>query len=154
MLLLTVLTIVGFQVKADVPAHRVSTHSEFMIRSSTMTGWVYYNCDSVEQAVTDLLSKLGASNISVRCTGGIDHSHPPMDAYVDVTFDALKLAAINDTDIVMANYLPVKIRSWDDCDLKSQIFKNTQSGFSMTDVKVSSCSNPSSAFKASLKTLF
>ena len=154
-LLFTLLAVVGFQVQAQqVPAHRVASQHEFTIRSSTLTGWVYYNCDSVEQTVTDLLSELGAKNISVRCTGGIEYGRPPMDAYVDVSFDALKLAAINDTDTVMANWTPLQIRSWDNCDLKSQILKNTQSGFSMTDVKVSSCSSSSSQFRASLTTLF
>ncbi|MBC7457588.1 MAG: hypothetical protein H7235_04875 [Bdellovibrionaceae bacterium] len=153
-LLLIFVAVIGLQANADVPAHRVSMHKEFSIRSSTQTGWVYYNCDSVEQAVTDLLSKIGASNISVRCSGGIENGQPPMEAYVDVTFDALQLASINDTNIVMANWTPVKIHSWDDCDLKSQIFKDTQAGFAIKDVKISSCSSPSSQFKASLTTLF
>jgi hypothetical protein len=153
-LFLALIAVVGFQVKAAVPAHRVSIHKEFTLWSSTPTGSIYYNCDSVEDAVTELLSKLGARNISVRCTGGIQDYEPPMDAFVDVTFDALKLAAINDTGIVMANWTPISIHSWDDCELKSAIFTNTMSGFSMTNVKVSSCSSTSSQFRASLTTLF
>ena len=154
MFVLALIAVVGFQAKADVPAHRVSTHKEFVIRSSTIDGWVYYNCDSVEDTVTDLLTKLGAGNISVRCTGGIQDDQPLMDAFVDVTFDALKVAGASDTDTVMAKWTPVKIDSWDNCDLKSQILKETQSGFSMMDVKVSSCWDSSSPFRASLTTLF
>jgi len=154
MFVLAMIATIGFQVKADVPAHRVSAHKEFIIRSSTIDGWTYYNCDSVEDTVSDLLSQLGATNISVRCTGGIQDDQPLMDAFVDVKFDALKVAGASDTDTVMANWTPVKINSWDNCDLKSQILKETQSGFSMMDVKVSSCWDSSSPFRASLTTLF
>jgi hypothetical protein len=154
-LFIALVVMLGFQVHAEVPAHRVSTHKEFSIRSSTSPGEsVYYNCDSVENAVTDLLSKLGARNISVWCTGGIQYDQPPMDAFVDVSFDALNLANINDTGIVMANWTPIKIHSWDDCELKTQIFNNTQSGFSMSNVRLASCLNSTSQFRASLTTLF
>jgi hypothetical protein len=50
----------------------------------------YYNCDSVEDRVESHLETLGASNISVRCSGGLDtwSSMPPMPAYVTASFDA------------------------------------------------------------------
>jgi hypothetical protein len=157
-LLLAILVgVFGFQIaKAEVPAHVVSTHREFPIRSSFGPGGhVYYNCDSVEAAVKDLLSQLGARRINVRCTGGIDEGRPPMDAYVEVSFRALKLAAINDTGIVMANWKWVQIHSWDDCYLKNEIFENVKTGFSMMDVsKARSCSRVDSQFRARLRTLF
>lgn len=155
LLLIAFIYVLGLQASADVPAHLVSTHKEFTIRSATsFGGWVYYNCDSVENAVTDLLTKLGASNIRVWCTGGLQDNQPPMDAYVDVSFDALKLAAINDTGIVMAHWTPIKIHTWDSCELETEIFNNTRSGFSMTNVAVSRCSSSTSQFRASLTTLF
>lgn len=156
-LVLLLACLAGFQfAHADVPAHLVQTTKEFTIRSSFGAGGrVYYNCDSVESSVADMLSEMGAIRINVRCSGGIQDNFPPMDAYVRVTFTALKLAAINDRDVIKADWKRVDLHSWDDCVLKTQVFENVQSGFALSDVRrTTQCSSPSSQFRANFLALF
>lgn len=47
----------------------------------------YYNCQSVESTVESHLESLGAQNISVRCSGGIEMGWT-MPAHVTAKFDA------------------------------------------------------------------
>jgi hypothetical protein len=63
----------------------------FTIPSRDLGTVTYYNCDSVEDAVERNLETLGATNISVRCTGGLDTWNPgwSTDAMVRATFDTI-----------------------------------------------------------------
>lgn len=51
--------------------------------------YTFFNCDSVEGQVETLIEKLGGTNVSVRCTGGLDPwgNMPPMPAYITAKFE-------------------------------------------------------------------
>lgn len=84
---LTVLTLV-FSVSASAGEWATKKIS---FSPSTYTGGGtqhWYNCDSVEDTVEKHLEDLGATNISVRCSGGLDNGRFPSPAFVSGTFDA------------------------------------------------------------------
>lgn len=68
----------------------VSKTVSFSVGGRGGLNYSYYNCDSVEDTVESHLEKLGATNISVRCSGGLQYPSPmpPMPAFVKASFDA------------------------------------------------------------------
>lgn len=87
---------------------------KFSVSVGGMGGWntTYYNCDSLEDRVESNLEKLGAVNVRVRCSGGLDTwGHmPPMPAYVTASFDA----PVAGTTTTRA--LTIKSRMGDSCE--------------------------------------
>jgi hypothetical protein len=92
---------------------------EYVSRSINLSlggvgGWntTYYNCDSLEGTVEDHLTNLGAANVKVNCTGGLDTwgNMPPMPAYVRATFDAAVPTGVRTTTRT------IKSQSGDNCE--------------------------------------
>ncbi len=103
-------------------------------------GSIYYNCDSVENKVEDLLELMGAKNIRVRCTGGLDtfggrFSTPPR---VRATFDAVRSNVRNDG--TYASVKRVEIRKRNNCHLYNSSFKALSRYFEISNAKTSHCS--------------
>lgn len=72
----------------------------------------YYNCRSVEDTVEAHLEAMGAQNISVRCSGGIEMGWT-MPASVTATFDAI----IPEANGVMRE---VVLKGSDSCNLNTE----------------------------------
>jgi hypothetical protein len=109
----------------------------------------YFNCDSVEGQVETLIEKLGGTNVSVRCTGGLDtwRSMPPMPAYVTATFDT-----VGGTGAV--ENVTIKSPAWDsNCELNVPAMEALLPAFSNIKVvsKRASCFDNSSRWSYSLQ---
>jgi hypothetical protein len=133
---------------AGVTVQRVTTETDFMVRSRVGFGEnVYYNCDVVESNLESMLVKMGATNVHVECTGGIDDFRPPYawESQVHMSFEAMKPAAEGATDM-RGEYKAVDFKSWDNCYLYQQAFEEVKSGFDIKDAKVGSCSSSNSGF--------
>lgn len=108
-------------------------------------GHVYYNCDSVENRVEDLLERMGAKNIRVRCTGGLDRfgGRFSTPARVRTSFDVLSSRVRNDG--TRASVQRVEIRKRDNCHLYSTSFKALSRYFETSNQRVSRCSTSRAA---------
>ncbi|MBD65602.1 MAG: hypothetical protein CME62_10375 [Halobacteriovoraceae bacterium] len=92
---------------------------------------VYYNCNSVEDKVEDVLLQLGAKNIRVRCSGGLDRWGMSTDAFVRASFTALS----EDVDgNIIAAVSHEEIRKRSDCHLYSEIVEGVEDKFLMYSV--------------------
>ena len=91
---------------------------------------IYYNCDSVENAVESMMTDFGATNVSVRCTGGLNRwGGFPTEARVSLSMDVLKMKAAG---AMRGEYKSVRIRSFRSCHLLKEIADKTHGLF---DVK-------------------
>lgn len=145
-------------VSADlVPAKRTPVTMQFSLDSTFEPGsTVYYNCDSVEHSLGEMLSDLGASDISVRCSGGIDHSGY-WDAYIDAQFSPVRstLATDDEAGTVMAEWRPVELSGLDNCFLAVQLFDQVRDSFELASVEAPNrCSRIGGRYRIRLMTLF
>lgn len=155
-LLSVVLVALVGQTVLAIPASNVSNSYGFTISSIwDFGGRVYYNCDSVEDAAKDMLQHLGARNISVQCTGGLDHNGmPPMEAYLRVSYDSLKASGSGDPSAIQAYYTAVELRGYQDCFLAQQLFKKFVPTFDTKDVSsVRRCTEASGSYLYRLSVL-
>jgi hypothetical protein len=141
-----------------LPAKVVSNSYSFTLNSNwDFGGKVYYSCDSVEGTATDMLKKMGARNVSVDCSGGMDATNPgwpPMDAYLSVKYDSVKAASGNDGQTVQADYASVVLRDYQNCFMANQLFKKFSPTFDIKDLTgLRSCMEPESNYKYSFDVL-
>lgn len=81
-----------FAVSSAFATEYVSRKLSFSPRTYTGGTVTYYNCDSVESTVESHLATLGAQNIRVSCTGGLEMGWST-PAHVRATFDVAVPAA-------------------------------------------------------------
>ena len=118
-------------------------------------GRVYYNCDDVEVHVKGLLQKMGAQHVSVRCHGGIDRNLPQQawEASLSLRYSALRLTESSE-DSVKVKWAPVQVRTYDNCQLMTQVFNRVKSSFAIRNVKgLRSCGSINRDFRISFETL-
>lgn len=72
----------------------------------------YYSCSAVENTVESHLEALGATNVKVRCSGGIDRGWST-PAFVSGSYD-VKVPETNDMARV------VTLKGYESCDLNSE----------------------------------
>jgi hypothetical protein len=114
--------------------------SNFTISERTGDGArVYYNCDSVESAVEDMLVKLGALDINVRCSGGLDQfGNMHMPANIKSSYRAINLES--DSDVNMSvGVESEKIRNRSQCHLLNSVFMNIKGNFEIASFSKRSC---------------
>ncbi|MCO4754043.1 MAG: hypothetical protein KC478_06155 [Bacteriovoracaceae bacterium] len=144
MKLLLVALLVGSSAFANmVPTAEKTVTKKFRMDSRTDFGArVYYNCDSVEIRGEELLEELGATNILVDCSGGLDPvTRWPMDAYVEATF-TVKVEDANGQGTGM--YEDFLFRSHTSCDLYKSFFDHVKDEFEFAELdRVRSCSSSS-----------
>lgn len=140
----------------DVQAVKTHNSFDFVINGHTdMGNEVYYNCRSVEDFTETMLTKLGATNISVSCTGGIDWGMPTLYPSVTVSFDSIRLPSATATGAqVAATWTDVKIHDFDNCHLANQVLKGVQDHFDIQGLKTSGmCSDSNDSYSFQLSTL-
>ncbi len=143
---------------AAVNAERMSHTSEFMISQHFSPGEeVYFQCDSAENKIETQLEDMGAMNVSVRCSGGIDANMPPSTwgpIWITASYQTLHPAATGTTNTESAEWTAVKIHSFDNCYLMSEVFENVKGNFTMQDVSATSrCMNAGSSYRLQMTTL-
>jgi len=154
---LSVLLNFGFA-HALVGAKQTSYIKDFMLRDNfSAFEKVYYNCDSVESDVQNELAQMGAKNIEVTCTGGLDAFNPNMNApaFVTVSYNTLRLADAGAPDVTSADWKQVTLHSFNNCFLMTQVYDQVKDSLEMKDIKApKSCMHSDSAFSAQFSTLF
>ncbi|MEZ0392937.1 MAG: hypothetical protein ACAH59_12025 [Pseudobdellovibrionaceae bacterium] len=157
-LMIPLLSLFGFSIApASVLTEKNQQQMSFYLDSRFDAGHdVYYNCQSVEMSVTLFLQQLGAQNVYVRCSGGIDDLYPPpaWPAHLNLSFQSLKTASTSVANPISADWKEISINAFDDCFLLSQIFGKIQPGMDIKDVDgPNHCFEPDSAFHLKLKAL-
>lgn len=155
---LCLLAMASFSVaQASVPSKKIGYSQEFMLRSNfSPFENVYYECSSAEDQIEDMLVKMGATNVHVQCSGGLDTFNPIMTvpAHVTVSYETMR-AATNSSDATSADWKAVSIHSFNNCFMMSQVYENVKDSFEMKDLKAPrSCSRADSAFRLEFTTLF
>ncbi len=141
--------------QASVHAERVTIEKQFNLNSYfEIENKVYFNCQSVEDATAKLLTQLGATDIQVHCTGGIQEGLPPVawDSSVEASFSVLKASPEGP---IAADYKAVSIHSIDGCILLNQLFTGVSDAFDIRQFKgTQKCSSVHSRYQVELETLF
>jgi hypothetical protein len=110
---------------------------------------VFYNCDSVEDAVTQTLEDMGAIVRSVRCTGGLDRfGNFHTAARVKTTFDALNSEIDGN---ISSSIQSVEIKNSNSCHLYNSIFKGISDSFEVSKVDMRKCNRPSARTRIKLQ---
>lgn len=106
---------------------------------------VYYNCESVENATRHVLSELGATEIRVKCTGGLDPvSRVHTDAFVRARFFVVE----------QGEFETVVFRDRTNCHLITEIFEGVRGSFILHNVQgVRRCWDASSPYHFSAEVL-
>lgn len=113
---------------------------KFVVDSHTdFGGRAYYDCDAVEMKTADFLELLGASNISVKCSGGLDrHMGWAREAFVVASFDVAQ----------EGSYEEFELKSFDSCHLYKEIFSGVKKAFDFERVdRVRSCMRSSDSVR-------
>lgn len=111
--------------------------ANFTIRDRVGFDIVYYNCDSVEQTVESILGEMGAKDIRVRCTGGLDRmgfNHLP--ARVNAEFEAINAELDGKISV---NIDEVKFRNHRNCHLYNSIVNAVQDQFEIAHIEMRRC---------------
>ena len=99
---------------------RISKAS-FGISSSTSSGSVYYNCDSLEDMTENMLKKLGANDVRVRCSGGLESGTYWGPASITASFSS-------------ASYKAFQLRDSDNCHAAQEIFAGLRSKLDLNSI--------------------
>lgn len=144
---------------AEATVQAVKTHNSFdyVVNGRTAMGnQVYYNCDAAEDYIETLLEKVGATNISVRCTGGIDFGQIPMDSLaIEVSFDSVRLpsATVTGTE-TPAIWKSVKLQDFDNCNLAMETIKGVKDHLEIKDMKgLNRCWDANDSYRVTLSAL-
>lgn len=144
-LVIAALLVSGSAMAVDAGSKEVS----FSVGGRGGLNYTFFNCDSVEGQVETLIEKLGGTNVSVRCTGGLDpwSSMPPMPAYVTATFD-------NAGGTGAVENVTIKSQAWDsNCELNVTALESLLPKFENIKVvsKRASCFDNSSRWSYNLQ---
>lgn len=118
-----------------------AVEEKFTVSHIVAGGYVYYNCDSVEDATEDMLEALGATEINVRCRGGFDNMNPSWSTSARVTANF----ELPEEGVLTS----VELRGRDKCHLATSIYNAVSVHFDVSNEDVSRCSSfrPNSRYK-------
>jgi hypothetical protein len=110
----------------------------------------FYSCDFAERETKLMLTKLGAVDIKVRCSGGLPYQS---SLWVDSTFATIHEVPTDKSD-KFAEITDVGLDYRDSCDFHKTIFDGVISKFQVYAKKVSeSCWYSEGQFRAKVSTL-
>lgn len=140
--------VIAFGASAQmIDAQTMTKKTSFRISSIADFGSrVYYNCDSVENQVESLMERFGATNVSVRCTGGLN----PWGGFATEAFVTLSMdVMVSDANGAMrGEYQTVKVNSFDNCHLLKEVVDNTHGLFDVQDLDYTRrCTRTNARFK-------
>lgn len=105
----------------------------FFVSESTGAGnTTYYSCDGLEDLTKSMLKKLGASDIRVRCSGGLDSGTYWGTPSIDVSFVSPMRGS--GAEARAASYQTVQLRDSDNCHAAQTIFAAIRSRLDLTSV--------------------
>ncbi len=155
-LIVLISSLIGFSnAQASVPAFKTKIVKEFSLNSFFDAGdRVYFNCQTVENTMTDMLTKMGAQDVSVQCYGGIQENLPSdaWEASVRASYTTLQASPNGN---IPSDYKAVSLDSYDSCYLLSQLFTNVEDSFNIKDLTGNtSCPSLDSRMHLKMSTLF
>jgi len=153
--LLALVLSLGFSIaQASVPSERISHRIDFTLDTYFGAGEkVYYDCFSAESAIEDQMERMGAKNVHVRCVGGLDTFNPDMSMPAHIILEFVTLVP-GSPGAVNANWKQVRINSFGNCFMMSQVYEQVKGTMEMQNVKGPGyCADPDSAFHLSFTTL-
>ncbi len=130
------LTVLGLTslAQAAVPTVVNQNKVDFVVNGRADLGaQVYYNCDSVEEYTKNILSQMGATHISVTCTGDFGN-HLTDYPMVHAQFESLRLADPNQSQASgpMADWQVLQLRDFDNCQLARAIVHGVKDSFEIS----------------------
>lgn len=114
-------------------------------------GQIFYNCDSVITKTERMLRKLGAKNIDVDCTGGLDRfgrNHLP--AYVSADFLALNSELSGNRNV---SFQTVRFSERNNCHFVNESLKELSKALEVSELSMRSCAGSRSSARASVTVL-
>ncbi len=124
----------------------VNHETSFLVSQFTGNGnKIFYNCDIVEDFTEDVLEKMGAYDIRVRCSGGLDDFFST-NAFVRASFST------NSEDVEMA---AVELKDRKNCHLAHETFRGLRDSFVLENVDTHNSCNfrPSGRYKITFSVL-
>ena len=95
------------------------------------SGKIYYDCEEAETQIIDFLQQLGATNIDLRCTGGLDHNGFTTLARITGQFDSYVAASGSEN---LRPFDEVNLRGRDNCALIAELFHIFKDKFVIEDL--------------------
>jgi hypothetical protein len=92
----------------------------------------FYSCDGLEDLTSKLLKELGATRISVSCSGGLDDDGYWGSPSIDATFNTAQPSSEDYAQA--ATYQPVQLKGDDGCAAAQAIFDGVKGKFAMTSI--------------------
>ena len=107
---------------------------------------VYYNCDSVEDRVEAMLEQMGAQNIRVRCTGGLDRFNGRFStaARVRASYEALS-TDVDGGNTTVSIFNETLTARGTNCHLVTRAFRAVSKNFEITSAELPRCRRSSRA---------
>lgn len=126
--------------------------SSFTIPVMTNSGRIYYNCDSVEHRVREVLKDMGAIVHSVRCTGGLDRmgGRFNLPASVRAVYDSINSEIDGNVTTMVGQ---VKLNQRDNCHLIGSIFNSVKKNFEIFSENQRSCFRPNDRTRINMSIL-
>lgn len=110
----------------------VTSSVSFSIFESTGGGnYTYYSCDGLESLTKSMLKKMGAGDIRVSCSGGLDGGQYFGSPYIRASFVHPVLAS-GGAD---AEYKEVTLRGSDNCHAAQEIFAALRTKLDLASVE-------------------
>ncbi|PIS11438.1 MAG: hypothetical protein COT73_04040 [Bdellovibrio sp. CG10_big_fil_rev_8_21_14_0_10_47_8] len=140
---------------ASVSAVSEMQRTSFILSRMTGPGeHTYYNCDYVESFVRGMLNKLGAEDVRVHCTGGIDNTiRRPMPATVSARFSSARSTNVNNSSARAADYKVVTLRASRGCSLANDTYRAIADKFELETLMGPGFCNSSDAFHIEARVL-
>jgi hypothetical protein len=112
---------------------------------------IFYNCDSVETKTKAMLKKLGAKDINVDCTGGLDRfGRHHMPAYVSADFMALNSELSGNRNVA---FQTVKFVERNNCHFVNSSLKSLSEVLEISEISLRNCTSSRSTARASVTVL-
>ena len=125
--------------------------ANFTIRDRVGFDIVYYNCDSVESTVENILEEMGAKEIRVRCTGGLDiNGFIHLPARVSADFEAINAELDGKISVQVDE---IQFRNHKNCHLYNNIVKAVQDKFEIAHIDMRRCHRIGGATRISMSVL-
>lgn len=118
--------------KAEQAIHTVSSVNIYVSEMAGPGNHVYYSCDTLEDLTSAMLKKMGAFDIRVSCSGGLDNGTYWGPATVRASF----AHAVRSTgqDSRPASYRSVTMKDFDNCHAAQEIFAGLKPKLDLSSV--------------------
>lgn len=119
--------------------------TQFEISSFSGSSHIYYNAQVAKAFIENVLGKMGAQNIHVQTSGGIDTNGYHFPVFVNADF------SVSSNDSKEGQWKDVVFEGTRGCHLMKEVFIGLHHHFAIQAVEMKHCSSPSGAYRVSLQ---